>query len=126
VHNEGRTKWWGKNSKHISTLNNTMVVSYLDKDHWSLYILKEKGTRHSLRFYTKVPQQHNIQGVTRIVHIAWALSKGLNGNDTNFATFVNMDTIIPQVFAQKNSWECGHHVVFNLKRDTNGKKSIST
>jgi len=49
------------------------------------------------------------------VGIAWVLSKGLNGNNTNFETFVNVDVIIPKVFSQKNSWEYGHHVVFNFK-----------
>ncbi len=80
-----------------------MVVPYLDKDHWSIYIFKEEGAMHSLWFYTKVPQQHNIQIVTHIVGIAWVLSKGLNGNNTNFETFVNVDVIIPKVFSQKNS-----------------------
>ncbi len=40
------------------------------------------------------------------IHIVWALSRGLNEDDAKFATFVNVDTIIPKVFAQKNSWEC--------------------
>jgi hypothetical protein len=48
------------------------------------------------------------------MHIAWALSRGLNEDDANFTTFVNVDTILPKVSAQKNSWECGHQVVFNF------------
>jgi hypothetical protein len=40
--NGGRTMWWGtKYFKHSSTFNNTIVVPYLDKDHWSFYILEE-------------------------------------------------------------------------------------
>jgi hypothetical protein len=48
------------------------------------------------------------------VHITCALSKALN-DDANFKTFVNVDTILPKVFTQKNSWECGHQVVFNFR-----------
>jgi hypothetical protein len=29
--------------------------------------------------------------------------------------FVDVNTIIPKVFVQKNSWECGHQVVLNFK-----------
>jgi hypothetical protein len=48
------------------------------------------------------------------VRIAWALFRGLNENDANFTTFVNVDTILPKVSAQKNYWECGHQIVFNF------------
>ncbi len=47
--------------------------------------------------------------------IAWDLFRGLNKDDTKFATFLNVDIVVPKVFAQKNSWECGHQVVFNFK-----------
>jgi hypothetical protein len=63
-----------------------MVVPYLDKDHWSLYILEEEQTIHCgfiFGFHNKTTSKefaHN-------VHIAWALSRGLNENDTKFATF---------------------------------------
>jgi hypothetical protein len=49
------------------------------------------------------------------VCIAWALLRGLNEDDSKFATFVNVNTIVPKVFAQKNLWECGHQVVLNFK-----------
>jgi hypothetical protein len=49
------------------------------------------------------------------MHIPWAFSMGLNEDDANFKTFVNVDTILPKVFAQKNSWECGHQIVYNFK-----------
>ncbi len=47
--------------------------------------------------------------------IAWICSTCLNEDDTNFATFVNMDMFVSKVFAQKNFWECDHQVVFNFK-----------
>ncbi len=48
------------------------------------------------------------------MRITWALSRGLNEDDANFTTFVNVDTILPKISTQKNSWECGHQVVFNF------------
>jgi hypothetical protein len=43
AHNGKGTMYWGKKYfKHSSTFNNNMVVPYLDKDHWSLYILEEE------------------------------------------------------------------------------------
>ncbi len=48
------------------------------------------------------------------MHIAWALSKGLNEDDIKFATNLYVDTIILKVFVLKNSWECGHQVMFNF------------
>jgi hypothetical protein len=42
LQNGGGTKrWWKKYFKHGSLLNNIMVIPYLDKNHWSLYILEE-------------------------------------------------------------------------------------
>jgi hypothetical protein len=69
-------RWGEKYFKHSSSFNNPVVVPYLDKDRWSLYILE---------------------------------------NDTKFVTFLNVDIIVLKVFAQKNSHECGHQVVFNFK-----------
>jgi hypothetical protein len=41
--NGGGTMWWGtKYFKHSSTFNNIIVVQYLEKDHWSFYILEEE------------------------------------------------------------------------------------
>jgi hypothetical protein len=81
--------------KHSSTFNNTVVVPYLDKDHWSLYILEEEQTIHCdsiIRFHNNTTSKefaHN-------VHIAWALFRGLNEDDTNFATFLNVDIVVPK------------------------------
>jgi hypothetical protein len=61
---------------------------------------------HPLQFCSKVPFDATSSEFARNIHIVWALSRGLNEDDAKFATFVNVDTIIPQVFAQKNSWEC--------------------
>jgi len=63
------------------------------------------------RFHNNRPSKEFAQNV----RIAWALSKGLNEDDADFKTFVNVDTILPKVFAQKNSWECGHQVVFKFR-----------
>jgi len=118
VQNGGGTKRWGtKYFKHSSNLKNTMVVPYLDKDHWYLYIHEEKQCIH----YDSIPRFHNDAASREFacyVCIAWSLSRGLNEDDSklcNFATFVNVNSIIPKVFAQKNSWECGHQVVLNFK-----------
>jgi hypothetical protein len=51
----------------------------------------------------------------RSLCIAWALFRGLNEDDTKFATFLNVDIVVPRVFVQKNSWECGHHGVQKYK-----------
>ncbi len=103
--NGGRTMWWGERYfKHSSTFNNTMVVPYLDKDHWSLYIFEEEQTIHCdsiLGFHNNTTSKefaHN-------VHIAWVLSRGLNENDTKFVTFLNVDKVVPKVFAQKNIYQ---------------------
>jgi hypothetical protein len=79
-----------------------MVVPYLDKDHWSLYILEEEQTIHYdyiLRFHSNTTYKefaHN-------AHIAWALFRGLYEDDTKFTTFLNVDIVVPKAFAQKNS-----------------------
>jgi hypothetical protein len=89
-------------------------VPYLDKDHWSLYILEEEQTIHYdyiLGFHSNTTYKefaHN-------VHTTWALSRGLYEDDTKFATFLNVYIVISKVFAQKNSQEYGHQVVFNFK-----------
>ncbi len=114
LQNGGGTKRWGtKYLKHVSLLSNTMVVPYLDKNHWSQYIMEEGCTIHC----DSIPRFHNnrlSKEFGQNVHIAWALSSGLN-EDVDFKTFVNVDTIMPKVFAQKISWECGHQVVFNFR-----------
>jgi hypothetical protein len=51
--------------KHSSTFNNTIVV-YLDKNHWSLYILEEKQTIHYdfiLGFHNNTPRSLHIMCV---------------------------------------------------------------
>jgi hypothetical protein len=86
----------------------------MDKDHWSLYIHEEKQCIH----YDSIPRFHNdatSKEFACYVYIAWTLSRGLNEDDSKLATFVNIDTIVPKVFAQNNSWECGQHVVLNFK-----------
>jgi len=114
-HNGGGTKRWGtKYFKHGSLLSNIVVVSYLDKKYWSLYIMEKGCTIHCdfiPRFHNNRPFKEFAQNMC----IAWALSRGLNENDANFKTFVNVDTILPKVFAQKNSWECGHQVVLKFR-----------
>jgi len=83
-----------------------MVMPYLDM---------EKGCTIHCDF---IPRFHNNKSSKEFVQnmqIAWAFSKGLNEDDANFKTFVNVDTILPKVFAQKNSWECGHQIVYNFK-----------
>jgi hypothetical protein len=106
LQNAGGTKQWGtKYFKHGSRLSNTMVVPYLDKNHWSLYILEEGCTIHCdfiLGYHNSRPSMEFTQNVC----IAWALSKGLNEDDIDFTTFVNVDTILPKVSVQKNFWEC--------------------
>jgi len=100
--------------KYGSFLSNTMVVPYLDKNHWSLYIMEEGHTIHR----DFIPGFHNSRlskEFAQNVCIAWGLSKGLYEDDVDFKTFVNVDTILPKVFAQKNSWECGYQVVFNFR-----------
>jgi hypothetical protein len=103
AHNGRRTMQWGNfYLKHNSTFNNTVVVPYLDKDHWSLYILEEEQTIQC----DFIPGFHNNTTSKKFAHnvrIAWALSRGLNEDDTKLATFMNVDTIVPKVFAQKNS-----------------------
>ncbi len=91
-----------------------MVVPYLDKNHWSLYIMEEGHTIHC----DFIPWFHNRKSPKEFaqnVHITWALSKGSNEDNVDFKTFFNVDTILPKVFAQKNSWECAHQVVFNFR-----------
>ncbi len=110
---EGHCGGGKKYFKHSSCFNNTMVVPYLDKDHWSLYILEEEQTI----YYDYILGFHNnttYKEFAHNVHIAWALSRGLYENDTKFPTVLNVDIVFPKVFAQKNSQECGHHVVFNF------------
>ncbi len=115
AHNGGRTMRWGKKYfKHSLTFNNIVVVPYLDKDHWSLYILKEKQTIHC----DSIPRFHNNITSKEFAHnvcIAWVLSRGLNEDGAKFATFLDVYIVVLKVFAQKNSWECGHQVVFNFK-----------
>jgi hypothetical protein len=99
-----------------------MVVPYLDKNPWSLYIMEEGCTICC----DSIPRFHNSRlskEFAQNVCIAWALSKGLN-EDVDFKTFVNVDTILPKVFAQKNSWECGHQVVFNFKTYLQGRRTL--
>jgi hypothetical protein len=63
-----------------------MVVPCLDEDHWSLYILEEEQTIH----YDFILGFHNNTTSKEFAHnvcIAWALSRGLNEDDTKFATF---------------------------------------
>jgi hypothetical protein len=86
-----------------------MVVPCLDKDHTSL----RKNKPFTMILYqgsktTSKEFAHN-------VHIAWALFRGLNEDDTKFVTFLNLDKIVFKVFVQKNSWESGHQVVFNFE-----------
>jgi hypothetical protein len=112
--NAGGTMWWGiKYFKHNSTFNNIIIVPYLDKDHWSFYIHEEEQTIHCetiLTFHNNITSKEFAHNVL----IAWDPFRGLNEDDTKFATFMNVDIVVPKVFAQKNFWECHHQVVFNF------------
>jgi hypothetical protein len=56
LQNGGGTKCWGtKYYKHGSLLNTIVVVPYLDKKHWSLYILEDGCTIH----YDSIQSYHN-------------------------------------------------------------------
>lgn len=87
VHNGGGTKWWGtKYFNRSSNLRNIVVVPYLDKDHWSIYIYEEK----QCIYYESIPRFHNDATSKEFAHnvcIVWTLSRGLNEDDANFATF---------------------------------------
>jgi succinate dehydrogenase/fumarate reductase cytochrome b subunit len=102
-----------------------MVVPYLDKNHWSLYIMEEGCTIHC----DSIPGFHNnklSKEFVQNVRIAWALSRALN-EDVDFKTFINnVDTILPKVFARTNSWECGHHVVFNFRTYLQGQGTLAS
>jgi hypothetical protein len=68
------TKSWGTNYKHDSLLSNIVVVPYLDKNHWSLYIMEEGCTIHC----DSIPRFHNSRlskEFAQNVRIAWALSR---------------------------------------------------
>jgi succinate dehydrogenase flavin-adding protein (antitoxin of CptAB toxin-antitoxin module) len=87
--------------KHGSFLNNIVVMPYLDKNYWSLYIM-EKGCTIHCDF---IPGFHNnrlSKEFGQNVRIAWALSRGLNEDDADFKTFVNVDTILPKVWFHNN------------------------
>jgi len=68
----------------------------------------EKGCTIHCDFIPGFHNNRSSKEFAQNVRIAWALSRGLNEDDADFKTFVNVDTILPKVFAQKNSWECGH------------------
>jgi len=115
VQNGRGTKQWGtKYFKHSSNLRNIMVVPYLDKDHWSIYIHEEKWCIHC-DYIQGFHNDATSKEFAHNIHIVWAISRSLNEDDVEFVAFVNVDTIIPKVFVQKNSWECGHHVVLDFK-----------
>jgi hypothetical protein len=78
VQNGGGIKYF----KHSSNLRNTMVVPYLDKDHWSLYIHEEKPftTIHVVGFHNDVA----FKEFACNVRIAWALLSNLNEDDAKF------------------------------------------
>jgi hypothetical protein len=99
--------------KHGSFLNNIVVVPYFDKNHWSLYIMEEGCTIHCILY--KGSQHTPSKEFAQNVCIAWVLFRGLNEDDADFKTFVNVDTILSKVFVQKNSWECVHQGVFNFR-----------
>lgn len=84
VHNGvGSNRWGIKYFEYKSYLNVIVVVPYLDKGHWSPYILKEEHTIHCdyiLGFHVNQASKE----FTHNVHIAWALSRGLNDGDANF------------------------------------------
>jgi len=95
-------RWGKKYFKHNSSFNNIAVVPYLDKDHWSLYILEEEQTIHCdyiLGFHSNTTYKEFAHNVC----IAWALSRGLYEDDTKFATFLNVDIVVLKAFVQKNS-----------------------
>jgi hypothetical protein len=107
-------QWGKKYFKHSLTFNNIVVVPYLDKDHWSLYILKEEQTIHC----DFIPRFHNNTTSKEFAHdvcIAWALSRGVNKDDAKFATFLNVDIVVIKVFAQKNSWSVATRLCSNFK-----------
>jgi hypothetical protein len=90
-----------------------MVVPYLDKNHWSLYILEEGCTIHC-DFILGYHNSRLSEEFAQNVRIAWVLFRGLNETNADITTFIHVDTILPKVSTQKNSWECGHQVVFNF------------
>jgi hypothetical protein len=111
---EGGQSGGGLNTSSIIQTWRTFWLPYLDKSHWSFYIHEEKQCIHC----DHVRGFHNDVASKEFAHkifIAWALSRGLNENDEKFATFVNVNTIVPKVFVQKNSCECGHQIVLNFK-----------
>jgi hypothetical protein len=112
LNTEGRTwdaigAWLSEVLRSSTGWENTLVVPYHDKDHWSIFIIELSRTYH-LDPLHGLHSDRYVKNFVFLVHMGWALAKGVViGSDPWHSILKHQPFEVPAPKQQEN-WECGY------------------
>lgn len=92
---------------------NTLVIPYCDKDHWTLFVVEQDTTYH-LGSLLHIHDTEARDNFVTLVHIAWASSRGIVPGSQDWWKVVSRGCVSLKAPNQKESWECGYAMSFQF------------
>lgn len=92
---------------------NTLVIPYCDKDHWTLFVVEEATTYH-LGSLLNIHDTEARDNFVTLVHIAWASSRGIVPGSQDWWKLLSRGSVSLKAPNQKESWECGYAMSFQF------------
>lgn len=90
---------------------NTVVVPYCDKEHWSLFILEKDRTLH-LGQCLELHDHMWADDFATLLHIGWATARQLAPGSEAWWKMVSRVPAKWQAPHPNETWECGYHMCF--------------
>lgn len=94
--------------RHIqssSNTENTLIVPYHDRDHWSYFIVEDSWTLHidSLQIH----RGRETNNFLLLIHMAWALCRGVQVGSKAWEAWIRRSAMLLPTPMQSQGWECG-------------------
>jgi hypothetical protein len=112
LNTDGRTwdavgAWLSKVLRSSTSWENTLVVPYHDKDHWSIFVIELSRTYY-LDPLLGLHSGRYVKNLVFLAHLGWALAKGVViGSDPWHSILKRQPFEVPTLKQQEN-WECGY------------------
>ena len=104
---DGVGAWLSKVLRSSTVWENTLVVPYHDKDHWSVFVIELSRTYH----LDPLPGLHEGRYVNNFVffiHVGWALAKGVVIGSAPWHSILKRKSFRLPAPKQQANWECGY------------------
>lgn len=111
---DGRNKGWddlvswvARSVRSKTMTENTLIVPYNDRGHWSVFIVEEDWTYHSDTL-SELHEGPTARNFLYLVHMGWALARGVEVNSAAWREWQERQPIRLNVPLQADLWECGY------------------